>query len=383
MKMTDGFMTQAGKPRYEILDGLRGVAALYILVYHLVEGCGVMLGHGYLGVDFFYALSGFVIGYAYDSRWGTMTMREFFKRRIIRLHPMVLMGTFIGLAFFFLGESAAFPRIADAAWWKVLLLSGYCALMLPMPNVWDIRGWQDSNSFNGSVWSLQWEYVANILYAFFFRRLPLAALVALTVLAGLGTLDLTLNVDVFGLFAAERVSGAYTVNGGWSLTAKELYIGAVRLFYPFLAGLVLARLKDACRIKVPCGFWVTSVFLLSLLIIPKLNGVANGVYEALAILVALPLIVCMGAGSEMKGEKSTAICRFLGEISYPLYITHLPVVYLQMAWISNHPNAPLAKVITLSTLLFFVSLAVAYATSRLYDLPIRAWLTKRFLKQGA
>lgn len=86
------------KPRYDILDGLRGVAALVILLYHVLEGCGVVLGHGYLGVDFFYVLSGFVIGYAYDDRWGRMSAGGFFKRRIIRLHPMVIMGTAIGLA---------------------------------------------------------------------------------------------------------------------------------------------------------------------------------------------------------------------------------------------------------------------------------------------
>ncbi len=342
----------------------------------------MMLGHGYLGVDFFYALSGFVIGYAYDGRWGTMTLRGFFKRRIVRLHPMVVMGTFLGLAFFFFGESAAFPKIADAPTWKVLLLFLYCSLMLPMPNAWDIRGWQDTNSFNGNIWSLYWEYAANILYAFFFRRLPLVALIVLTIFAGLGTLDLTLNIDVFGLFAAERASAAYTVNGGWSLSGLQLYVGAVRLLYPFLAGLVLARLKDSCRIRIPGGFWTTSVFLLSLLMIPKLNGSANGVYEALVILVALPLIVCMGAGSEMKGGKSTAVCRFLGEISYPLYITHLPFVYIQMAWISNHPNAPLAKVVSLSSLLFIVSLAVAYACLRLYDVPVRRWLGERWLKEN-
>lgn len=81
------------KPRYDILDGLRGVAALVILLYHVLEGCGVILGHGYLGVDFFYVLSGFVIGYAYDDRWGRMNVGGFFKRRIIRLHPMVIMDS--------------------------------------------------------------------------------------------------------------------------------------------------------------------------------------------------------------------------------------------------------------------------------------------------
>ena len=84
----------ASKPRYEILDGLRGVAAVFVLVYHLCEthfglGAAHPLNHGYLVVDFF-ALSGFVMGYAYDDRWDRMTTWGFFKRRLIRLHPMVI-----------------------------------------------------------------------------------------------------------------------------------------------------------------------------------------------------------------------------------------------------------------------------------------------------
>lgn len=87
----------ASKPRYEILDGLRGVAALLIVAYHLFETystgpAGQIINHGYLAVDFFFVLSGFVIGYAYDDRWDRMTVWSFFKRRVIRLHPMVVYG---------------------------------------------------------------------------------------------------------------------------------------------------------------------------------------------------------------------------------------------------------------------------------------------------
>ena len=86
----------ASKPRYEILDGLRGVAALIVVAFHLFETYSggqafQILNHGYLAVDFFFVLSGFVIGYAYDDRWNRMTIRDFFKRRLIRLHPMVVM----------------------------------------------------------------------------------------------------------------------------------------------------------------------------------------------------------------------------------------------------------------------------------------------------
>ena len=73
----------ASKPRYEILDGLRGVASVLVVLFHLFETYSKgpayqLINHGYLAVDFFFALSGFVIGYAYDDRWDRMTVWEFF-----------------------------------------------------------------------------------------------------------------------------------------------------------------------------------------------------------------------------------------------------------------------------------------------------------------
>ncbi len=377
---TTGFAT-ATKPRFEVLDGLRGVAAAYIVLYHLFEGCGIVLGHGYLGVDFFYALSGFVIGYAYDGRWGAMSTRDFFTRRIVRLHPMVAMGMILGLGFFYFGESAFFPRIAQTPWWKALLLFLYCSLMLPMPNVWDVRGWQDTNSFNGNMWSLQWEYFVNVVYAFVLRRLPTFALAVLAGVAALGTLDLALNVDVFDIYKVGRYGDPYTINGGWSLTAAQLYIGAVRLFYPFLAGLVLSRVRE--RLRLPGNFWLCSLLVVGMMATPKLDGVRNGLFEAGCVLILLPLVVALGAGCTAVGRKTTAVCRFLGEISYPLYVVHMPLAYMQMAWVSNHPNAPTGTVVLLSAAVFVLSVALAFACSRLYDLPLRRWLTGRLQKPAA
>ena len=92
------------KAHYDLLDGLRCVAALMVIWYHIFEGYAFAGGsiietfnHGYLAVDFFFILSGFVIGYAYDDRWGrNLTMKNFFKRRLIRLHPMVIIGAVLG-----------------------------------------------------------------------------------------------------------------------------------------------------------------------------------------------------------------------------------------------------------------------------------------------
>ena len=102
----------ASKPRYAILDGLRGVAALMVVAFHLFETYIPVLhtqviNHGYLAVDFFFILSGFVIGYAYDDRWAKgMTVGNFFKRRLIRLQPMVIAGTIFGTLLFLFGAEA-------------------------------------------------------------------------------------------------------------------------------------------------------------------------------------------------------------------------------------------------------------------------------------
>ena len=92
-----------------------------------------------------------------------------------------------------------------------------------------------------------------------------------------------------------------------------------------------------------------------------------------------PLIVAMGAGSNVTGKRSVAICQFLGEISYPLYITHFPLIYMQIAWARNHPDAPLGMHVLLAVSIFILSIAIAYACLKLYDEPVREWLKRRFL----
>ncbi len=90
------------KPRYELLDGLRGVAAMLVIWYHFFEGFATsptdqMMNHGYLAVDFFFVLSGFVIGYAYDGRWKSgLTPGRFMLRRVVRLQPMVVLAVILG-----------------------------------------------------------------------------------------------------------------------------------------------------------------------------------------------------------------------------------------------------------------------------------------------
>lgn len=375
----------ASKPRYEILDGLRGVASMMVVAYHLFETYShdpmhQILNHGYLAVDFFFVLSGFVIGYAYDDRWNRMTLKDFFKRRLVRLHPMVIMGTLIGALLFYFGDCSAFPLISETPWWKMLLLFLLGCTMLPALTSWDIRGWSETNSLNGPTWSLTLEYIANILYALFIRHFSKTLLCIFVIGTAFLTIDLTMNLDVFNLFSANR-SAAYTVIGGWSITPDQIYIGMTRLLYPFFMGLLLSRINKLIKIKR--GFWWCSVLIIVMQAMPRIGGMENmwmnGAYEAFCILIICPLIVAIGAGSDIKGKKSVAVCTFLGEISYPLYITHFPLVYMQIAWANNHPDAPLGTVICLSVSIFILSVGLAYGSLKLYDIPVREWLKKHWL----
>ena len=376
----------ASKPRYEILDGLRGVAALLVVAFHLFETYFHMapdqpINHGYLAVDFFFVLSGFVIGYAYDDRWDRMSIWSFFKRRLVRLHPMVIFGTLFGALMFYFGGCNEFPQINQTPWWMLLLVMLLCFTMIPLPSTMDIRGWGETNPLNGPAWSLQWEYLANILYALVIRRLSKVALGVCVAIFAVLTIILCFNIDVTG-FLGERNWASYTVVGGWSTTPDQLQVGLTRLLYPFFCGLLISRIGKL--IKVKAGFWWCSLAIVVLLCMPWMglgtegdSRWTNGLYEAVCILICFPLIVAIGAGSSVTGSKSSAINKFLGEISYPLYITHYPLIYMQMAWVNNHNDAPLGTHIFVAVSTFLLAILVAYGAYKLYDLPVREWLKKK------
>lgn len=373
------------KPRYEILDGLRGVAAAIVLLYHHFEVNGLGLttspiNHGYLAVDFFFILSGYVVGYAYDDRWNRMSTWTFFKRRLVRLHPMIVLSTLVGLLFFYFGTGDMFPLVSETPVGKLLVVALLGLLMIPVPVSMDVRGWAEVSPINGSGWTLYFEYFANIIYALFIRRFPRWLLALFVAASAFLTLNVALGWDVFGTLG-ERPGTAYTMVGGWALTAPELTIGFTRLLFPFFAGLLLSRM--GWKIRVRGGFLWCSLLLVVLLAMPRVGGEAhglwNGMYEAACILLFFPVVVLMGAGSVTTGRTAKA-CKFLGDISYPLYITQYPIVFTLLGgWISNTPDATSAQVLFTSIMSYLFCFAAAYASLKLYDEPVRRWLTAHWL----
>ena len=374
------------KPRYEILDGLRGVASFTIILYHIFENIVIgipseqIINHGYLAVEFFYVLSGFVIGYAYDDRWDKMSLRDFFIRRLIRLHPMVIAGTIMGFNLYIFQQSNAFPLIENVEYYKFFLHLILSFLMIPCPPSLDIRGWKETNAFNGPNWTLTYEYLSNILYALIFRFFNLVGLIIVVFIGAVLIIVLAFNLDFLNLFSEGRDNQKYTVIGGWSLTIDQIFIGITRLIYPFFIGYLIYRLKF--KIKVKYGFVVCSFILICILCCPRIGGISmiNSVYESIAIIIIFPIIVMMGAGSEITNEKLKMLNKFLGEISYPIYITHYPLIYLHITWFKN--NEAKIKIFhkIISTIeIILYSIIVSYGWLKIYDEPVRKWLTEKFL----
>ena len=172
------------KQHFEVLDGLRGIAALAVVVFHFMEWVITdptknFIGHGFLAVDFFFCLSGFVIGYAYDDRIGKMGIVEFFKLRLIRLHPLVVLGSILGLAGFLFDP---FVDTSDAYSAGRIFVIFLCSIFMVPYGVMEERAF-NLFGFNALSWSLFWEYVANVFYALFLFKVYKRFLVVLALLA--------------------------------------------------------------------------------------------------------------------------------------------------------------------------------------------------------
>lgn len=364
------------KNHYVVLDGLRGVASLLVILFHLFEAFTTgpdkqIINHGYLAVDFFFVLSGFVIAYAYDDRWGGMTQWGFYKRRLIRLQPMIIVGGILGALLVPFQDFSIFPKLASAQVWQIVAVMLVSFTMIPLPGAADIRGWHETYPLNGPAWSLSYEYVANILYAAGLRKLSNRALGVLLAVAALALIHLL----VFGPRG--------DLIGGWSLDAAGIRVGLTRVMFPFFAGVLMMRL--GARIRIKGAFAVSSLLLLVGLSLPRFGDMQhvwiNGIYEALCVLVLFPLIVAIGAGEMRVEGTSIRIARFFGELSYPLYITHYPLMYVYTGWvIDKKVSAGLGAVVGAGVLV--ASIAIAWASLKLFDEPVRRWLGQKFLTRG-
>ena len=362
------------KPHYDLLDGLRGVAALTVVCFQLFEAYATShldqrINHGYLAVDFFFILSGFVVGYAYDDRWTKMTVREFLTRRLVRLQPMVVIGALIGAVMFYT-QGCPVWDVSAVPVAMLLVATLMNAFMIPATPGAEIRGVGEMYPLNGPAWSLFFEYIGNVLYALFIRRLSTRALAVLVAAAGCG----------LAVFSVWGPLGDICV--GFSLTGENIVGGSLRLLFAFPAGLLLSRVFRPVRVRG--AFWIGSLAVVALASVPRIGGSEhlwmNGVYDALCAVVLFPLIVWIGASGKTTDRVTSRICKFLGDISYPLYMVHYPFIYLYYAWVKNE-NLTFGQSLPGAAALVAGSVALAWLCLRFYDEPVRRFLSKRLLRR--
>ena len=360
------------KPHYEILDGLRGVAAFIVIFYHVFE-CfsSTPAPHGYLAVDFFFVLSGFVIGYAYDNRWGKMTTGGFFRRRLIRLHPMVIMGCIIGAITFLVQGSVKWDG-SSVGLGLVMLAMLSTMFMIPsaagLPT--EVRGNSEMFPLNGPYWSLFFEYIGNILYALLLRRAGTKVLGGIAAVSGLILAYISISQGQLGI--------------GWTLADHGFWGGLIRMLFPYTMGMFMARIFKP--MKVEGAFWKCGAILLVVAFLPVVSTEAmpwlTGGYDAFCVLFIFPALVWMGASELTIGKSTSSVCRFVGDLSYPLYTIHYPFMYLFYAHIGfNGERSVLTIRETWPEAIILVAgcILLAWLCMRFYDLPVRRWLTKKYL----
>lgn len=367
------------KPHYELLDGLRGVAALAVIWYHVFEGFATSpfdqrFNHGYLAVDFFFILSGFVVGYAYDDRWRQrrLSFGGFVKRRLIRLHPMVVLGAVLGAVTFCVQGSVQWDGTHVAFSLVLLSLVLHLFLIPALPGAGcEVRGNGEMYPLNGPTWSLFFEYIGNLCYALFLRRLPTRWLAAFVSLTGLG----------LAVFAVGNGSGYGHLGVGWSLSDWNLPGGLLRLLFAFPMGLLLSRVFRP--VKIRGAFWICGALIVALLGTPYIGDSAtlwtNGFYDTLCVVVLFPLIVWLGASGHATDRATSRVCKFLGDISYPVYVVHYPFMYLFFAWLWSGEPIPFTRAWPVAAGLFVSCIVLAYAALKCYDEPLRRFLARRFL----
>lgn len=360
------------KPHYEVLDALRGVAALLVVWYHVFEGFSFAGGglvttvnHGYLAVDFFFMLSGFVLSYAYDDRLGkSLSLDAFFKRRLIRLHPMVIMGLVTGAVTFLIQGSVRWDGSHVSL--SFVMLAMLCALfMVPAaPGLGrDVRGNGEMFPLNGPNWSLFFEYIGNVIYALLIRRLSNK---------GLGVMTIAVCIAL-AWFNIADLSGYGSLGVGWTLDGLNFFGGLLRMLAPMSLGMLLAR--NFRPVKVRGAFLICSLVLLVLFHVPYIapNGGVNlnGIFEMACILLVFPVLVWLGASGSLGSGLSLQAGRVLGNISYPLYITHYPFMYLFYSWLIRKELYTLRETWPVVIMLIVWLILYSFACLKLYDEPVR------------
>ena len=266
------------------LDGLRGIAALSVLGFHASGGNG----NGFLAVDLFFMLSGYVMARTFEGRLGHgLTAFGFMKKRYARLWPT--------LAICGLLAAPLFLRQFGIEAWPFVVAN---LLLIPTMRVNRIY------PLNGPTWSILLELIANALHGIVLHRMSRRSLAMVAAVA-------------LACFAA--LSGmAGTTNLG---PTPDLFIAGIpRLIFSYSTGILLFRCWQD-RPPININPWLTYLLMPAVFVTSEITGVHPWGLDLLFVAVGCPLMMA-GALRPIRFEREA---RWLGSISFPLYAVHTPI----------------------------------------------------------
>ncbi len=352
-------VTPGDKPHvFVLLDGLRGVAALAVILFHMPQlFAPLAFPSGYLAVDFFFMLSGFVLSYAYggklDDGWSTW---DYCKTRLARLYPLYFAGVVLGFLAWVMTRT-----FHHQPWFDLFQLASLVLGLVILPRM-TLQGSTPAFPFNYPSWSIFFELIANIGQALFLRRRSTKTLCVIS-LAGL-----------VGMAAYANALGS--VNVGVSSPSNLFCV--VRLTFSYTLGMLLFRAWRAgwARFKVP-PIMLAAAFLFTLALPVSRHRVLQ---ELLLVAIVFPLLVLLASGSQ-PGLRLQPVFAGLGRASYAIYILHAPIGFFYeeaQHRLRHFPSAPWHG------LLFLVVLTVvSLVMDRVYDTPLRTYLRRRLVTRKA
>jgi peptidoglycan/LPS O-acetylase OafA/YrhL len=336
------------KKHFPVLDGLRGIAALAVLMMHIYSSFTIpMFTRAYLAVDFFFLLSGFVICYAYEEKLKhSLSVPNFMLIRGIRLYPLI----FFGLV---LGTFVALSKISGDEYAELGAAFALGMLVLPSP-FFQRSGSESYYPLNVPTWSLFYEIVGNLLYALIVPALSRRNLVFLIALSG-------------GCFVW-TVLWCGTINVGAS--SNDFFYAFPKFSFSFLFGVLLFKIHRAGRVDgLRASFVVLSLFMITCFCLPSEWGIGP---DFMFIFLAGPVVVLAAANSTT--ERSSGFCHWAGRISYPVYILQYPFIRVVGHFTRSHVPSTLQLYFLTASALGII--LVSWIALRFVDEPVRKKLTQ-------
>jgi peptidoglycan/LPS O-acetylase OafA/YrhL len=329
---------------------MRGLAALLVMIHHFTQGSSFLpFPEAFLSVDLFFCLSGFVLYKAYGSRIATdLTFRKFAAIRLVRLYPLYLVGTVVGGCVLI---EKALMGLADLSLPETLVAFALNLFYLPFHNDGSVQV-TDTAVVMGAVfptndpsWSLSFELAVNAVFFLLIKRSPRPVRMALWIAVASACIFLPL-------------AGLGKGNLGWGSGLAQLATGSVRTSYGFFSGVVIAALP-APRLSLGRGTGLALGLLLAALCSTRVSGsYAVG-------LMLVPGMVWLGASIRLH-SRTAAICARLGDLSYPIYCLHFPILSAMILFGLRGVSA--IAVATVATL------AASAAVLAMIDKPVRLHL---------